>query len=109
MQLEEDISPEINIRFGNGPAKEQLILDTWCLSHQYNSICNALSSGLNIHLVENDFIRDVLQLGGKIDPSQNPIIKMGKVAKRALNAATFKARTITRGKNRDKRSAVVTN
>ena len=107
--MEEDISPEINIRFGNGAAKEQLILDTWCLSHQYNSICNALNSGLNIHLIGNDFIRDVLQLGGKIDPNQNVIKKMGKMEKRALNAATFKARTITRGKNRDKRSAVVGN
>lgn len=51
--VEEEISPEIAIQVGNGVTKEQLILDSWSVSHQYNQICNALGSGMNIHLLEN--------------------------------------------------------
>jgi hypothetical protein len=62
-------------------------------------------AGTNIHLVENEFIRDVMQLGRKLDVTELATNKkMSKNEKRLLNAATFKARTITRGKNRDKRS-----
>ena len=105
--VEEEISPEIAIQVGNGLNKEQLILDTWAVSHQYNSICNALGSGMNIHLLENDFLRDVFQMGIKVDPTTAAASKLSKNEKRAIQAASFKARTITRGKNRDKRSAVV--
>lgn len=51
--VEEDISPEITIQVGNGITKEQLILDTWAVHHQYNQVCNALGSGMNIHLLDN--------------------------------------------------------
>jgi hypothetical protein len=105
--VEEEISPEIAIQVGNGVNKEQLILDTWAVHHQYNSICHALGSGMNIHLLENEFLRDVFQMGIKTDPTQPSANNLTKVEKRAIQAANFKARTITRGKNRDKRSAVV--
>jgi hypothetical protein len=51
--VEEEISPEIAIQVGNGVTKEQLILDSWSVHHQYNQICNALGSGMNIHLLDN--------------------------------------------------------
>lgn len=51
--VEEEISPEITIHVGNGITKEQLILDTWAIHHQYGQICNALGSGMNIHLLDN--------------------------------------------------------
>lgn len=105
--VEEEISPEIAIQVGSGVTKEQLILDTWAVHHQYNSICCALGSGMNIHLLENDFLRDVFQMGIKVDATQATLKKLSKNEKRAIQAASFKARTITRGKNRDKRSAVV--
>lgn len=105
--VEEEISPEITIQVGNGITKEQLILDTWAVSHQYNEICTALGSGLMHHLLDNDFLRDVFQMGIKVDASQVTLKKLSKNEKRAIQAASFKARTITRGKNRDKRSAVV--
>jgi hypothetical protein len=105
--VEEEISPEIAIQVGNGITKEQLVLDTWSSIHQYNSICNALGSGMNIHLLENDFLRDVFEMGIKVDATQASANKLSKNEKRAIQAASFKARTITRGKNRDKRSAVV--
>lgn len=105
--VEEDMSPEITIQVGNGITKEQLLLDTWAIHHQYNCICNALGSGMNIHLLDNDFLRDVFQMGIKLDASQVAVKKLSKNEKRAIQAASFKARTISRGKNRDKRSAVV--
>lgn len=105
--VEDETSPEIAIQVGSGVTKEQLILDTWAVNHQYNSICNALGSGMNIHLLENDFIRDIFQMGIRVDASQVTLKKMSKNEKRAIQAASFKARTITRGKNRDKRTAVV--
>lgn len=105
--VEEDITPEIAIQVGNGVTKEQLILDTWAVHHQYNQVCTALGSGMNIHLLESDFLRDVFQMGIKVDATQVALKKLSKNEKRAIQAASFKARTITRGKNRDKRSAVV--
>ncbi|XP_055616577.1 interferon-related developmental regulator 2 [Toxorhynchites rutilus septentrionalis] len=100
--LEEDISPEICIKFG----KEALLLDTWSLHHQYICLRNALGFGMNVHLSENGFLRDVLQLGARLDDVQGNA-KMAKAEKKFINAAAFKVRTITRGKNRDKRSAVI--
>ncbi|CAD7086247.1 unnamed protein product [Hermetia illucens] len=101
--FEEDISPEINIRFGT----EALLLDTWAMHHQYTALCTVMGPGMTLHLQENDLVRDVFQLGPKVVPC--PISKSNKQSKHErhlLNAAAFKARTITRGKNRDKRSAV---
>lgn len=101
--LEEDISPEITIRFGT----ESLILDTWSMHHQYTALCAVMGPGMTSHLQENDFVRDVFQLGAKVVLS--PVTKTSKQTKHErhlMNAAAFKARTITRGKNRDKRSAV---
>uniref|UniRef100_A0A1B0GQ90 Interferon-related developmental regulator N-terminal domain-containing protein n=1 Tax=Phlebotomus papatasi TaxID=29031 RepID=A0A1B0GQ90_PHLPP len=101
--IEDEISPEINVRFG----KETLVLNTWSMHHQYTAVCSAIGSGINVHLAENDFLRDVLQLGEKLLPIGNVTSKQSKLEKHLINAAAFKARTISRSKNRDKRSAVI--
>uniref|UniRef100_A0A182Y507 Interferon-related developmental regulator N-terminal domain-containing protein n=1 Tax=Anopheles stephensi TaxID=30069 RepID=A0A182Y507_ANOST len=97
--LEEDISPEIGIKFG----RELLVLNTWAIHHQYTCLRNALGFGMNVHLAENVFVREVLQLGPKMDEPER-LRKTVKAEQRFINAAAFKARTISRGKNRDKRS-----
>ncbi|XP_050069778.1 interferon-related developmental regulator 2 [Anopheles maculipalpis] len=97
--LEEDISPEIGIKFG----RELLVLNTWAIHHQYTCLRNALGFGMNVHLAENVFVREVFQLGPKMDEPER-LRKTVKAEQRFLNAAAFKARTISRGKNRDKRS-----
>lgn len=107
LYIEEETAPEVTIQVGNGNVKEQLVLDSFAINHQYDSLCNALGSGMNIHLVENNVMRDIFELGAKLDATQAPLTKLSKNEKRAIQAASFKARTITRGKNRDKRSAVV--
>ncbi|XP_055372177.1 interferon-related developmental regulator 2 isoform X2 [Condylostylus longicornis] len=101
--LEEDISPEITIRFGT----ESLVLDTWAIHHQYTAICAITGPGMTCHLQENEFVREVLSLGPKVVPDPHvKAHKQTKLERHLVNAAAFKARTISRGKNRDKRSAV---
>lgn len=100
--IEEDTSPEINVRFG----RESVCLDSWALHHQYTSFCNVMGPGINNHLVENEFVRDVMQLGAKLSEMEG-LQKLTKAEKRFFNAESFKARTKARSKNRDKRSAVV--
>lgn len=103
--MQEDISPEITIRFG----RESLDLNTWAIHHQYTALCAILGPGMTSHLAENDFLRDVLELGTKIvQPGGGGAVmsKQTKLERHLLNAAAFKARTVSRNRNRDKRSAV---
>ncbi|EDW25664.1 GL26710 [Drosophila persimilis] len=105
--LEEDISPEINIRFGT----ESLTLDSWSIHHQYSALCTVMGPGMTSQLQENEFIRDIFELGARptnTGINGNAKIKPTKLERHLVNAAAFKARSISRGKNRDKRSAVVT-
>ncbi|XP_060666231.1 interferon-related developmental regulator 2 [Drosophila nasuta] len=105
--LEEDISPEINIRFGN----DSLTLDAWSIHHQYSALCTVMGPGMTSQLQENEFIRDIFQLGPRptnTGINGNAKTKQSKLERHLVNAAAFKARSITRGKNRDKRSAVFT-
>jgi len=101
--LEEDVTPEIQIRFG----KEILDIDTWSISIQYQKLCEIIGPGITTHLGENEFLRDIFQLGTKIVQSNGvPINKQSKLERHLVNAAAFKARTLSLRKNRDKRSAV---
>ncbi|KAH8323425.1 hypothetical protein KR067_008614, partial [Drosophila pandora] len=105
--LEEDISPEINIRFGH----ESLTLDAWSIHHQYSALCTVMGPGMTSQLQENEFIREIFQLGARLTNTGingNAKVKQTKLERHLVNAAAFKARSISRGKNRDKRSAVVT-
>ncbi|BES87848.1 Interferon-related protein conserved region [Nesidiocoris tenuis] len=101
--VENDELPNIQVRFG----QESLSLDSWSKKKQYDTFCQVLGSGMNLHLSENYLLRDILDLGEKISPLNSPTSKQSKLARTLLNAANFKARSISRAKNRDKRSAVV--
>lgn len=100
--IEEDITPEVHVKFG----QEILYLEGWCARSQYNACCRLLGPGINIHLAENQLLREIFHLGNKVLPiplSQ----KTSKLERTLMNAAAFKARTIQRNKNRDKRSAAL--
>lgn len=100
---QEDITPEIQIRFG----KEILDLDTWSINTQYQKLCDIIGPGITTHLAENEFLRDILGLGAKIVQTNGvPMGKQSKLERHLVNAAAFKARTLSLRKNRDKRSAV---
>jgi hypothetical protein len=103
--VESDEPPNIQIRFG----QESLSLDSWSRKKQYDSFCQVLGSGMNHHLTENDFLRQVLQLGEKVTQLNMAQNKQNKLTRHLMNAANFKARSISRGKNRDKRSVVLAN
>lgn len=101
--IEEDESPEINVRFG----QEAMVIGSWAQHHQYSTLCTVIGPGITSHLAENEFLREVLDLGACLVVSARGCNKPSKLEKHLVNAAAFKARTLSRGKNRDKRSAVV--
>lgn len=101
--LQDDVIPEIQVRFGN----EILILDKWSVNIQYDKLCDAIGPGITTHLTDNEFLREIFQLGPKIVQLNGASInKQSKLERQKVNAAASKARTLSRKKNRDKRSAV---
>ena len=57
--IEDDLSPSLTIKFN----KERLHIETWCRKRQYDALCHILGSGMNLHLTENELVRDVFELG----------------------------------------------
>ncbi|EFN75473.1 Interferon-related developmental regulator 1 [Harpegnathos saltator] len=92
----------MHVRFG----QEILYLEGWCARTQYNACCRLLGPGINIHLAENQLLREIFHLGNKVLPIPSSQ-KTSKLERTLMNAAAFKARTIQRNKNRDKRSAAM--
>lgn len=52
------------MRFG----QETLYLEGWCARTQYNACCRLLGPGINIHLAENQLLREIFHLGNKVLP-----------------------------------------
>lgn len=98
--VEDGEFPKLQVRFG----QECLSLDTWCRKKQYDAFRQALGSGLNLHLKDNDLLREILNLGEKIASLPSPLQKQSKLERHLLNAAACKARNICRAKYRDKRT-----
>ncbi|XP_021919874.1 interferon-related developmental regulator 2 [Zootermopsis nevadensis] len=101
--VEDGDPPDIQVRFG----QEILALDSWCRKKQYDAFCQVLGSGMNLHLTENDLVRDIFELGERLSPPYYAANKQTKLERHLMNAAAYKARTISRNKHRDKRSSVV--
>jgi len=102
--VEEGDPPNEKVKFG----QEVLYLDCWYKKLQYDWFCKPLGSGMNLHLNCNYMLREVFELGAPLPAfdaatSQRP----SKTERNAANQLAFKARTVSRNKNRDKRSAVL--
>lgn len=102
--VEEGDPSSEKVKFG----QEVLYLDCWYKKLQYEWFCKVLGSGMNLHLSSNYMIREVFELGAPLPAfdattSQRP----SKSERNAANQLAFKARTQSRNKNRDKRSAVI--
>jgi hypothetical protein len=99
--IENDVVPELQIKFG----KETLILDSWVRRKQYETLCNILGPSINVHLTDNDLLREIFEIlvppPTAVAPNQD---QMERYRKRLINAANYKARTVSRARNRDKRS-----
>lgn len=101
--IEEDTTSELQVKFG----KEVLMLDTWMKRKQYETLCNILGPSINHHLIENDLIKDIFQIETSLEDTRRPKYaqnQMERNKRKVLNAANDKARTLSRAKNRDKRS-----
>ncbi|XP_046388812.1 interferon-related developmental regulator 2 [Ischnura elegans] len=99
--VEEGEQPDVQVKFG----QEMLSLDTWCRKKQYDAFCQVLGPGMNLHLTENYLVREIFELGERVSLLNGAVYKASKLERHLMNAAAFKARTILRSKNRDKRSA----
>jgi hypothetical protein len=62
---------------------------------------------MNLHLSDNDLVRSIFGLGAPLPALDKLSSKPSKHERQYANQQAFKWRTQTRGKNRDKRSAVV--
>lgn len=97
--VEEGDAPDYTVKFGI----ESVRIDSWTSKRQYDSLCHLLGTGMNVHLQENDLLRDIFGLGAPIPVGALPPQKVSRFDRHMYNAAAFKARTKARSKNRDKR------
>ncbi|KAK3850618.1 hypothetical protein Pcinc_042687 [Petrolisthes cinctipes] len=121
------------ITLGPKHARQELLLDTWSLKIQYDSLCKVLNEGLNTHMTYNVGIqydslckvlneglnthmtynvgvRDVFSLGPppmQLTPSAAALTKR-QHKKINRESPASKARQMTRNKNRDNRAAAKT-
>lgn len=82
--IEDDEIPSETVKFG----RERLFIDSWCRKRQYEAFCNVLGSGMNLHLKQNDLLRDVFELGTPL-PIDEPVHKMSKFQKVGLSFFFF--------------------
>lgn len=103
--VEDKDYPDIQIKFG----QEVLEIDSWASKRQYDSFCAVLGSGMNLHLTENDLIREMFDLGPPILNSKALAAKnkISKYERHLMNMQACKVRTVARGKFRDKRSTTL--
>ena len=102
--VEEGEPPSQKVKFG----REVLRLDTWFAVLQYQWFCKILGPGINLHLAANHMLREIFELGNPLPTLDGGCTdKPSKEERHAANQLARKIRTGIRGKNRDKRSAVV--
>jgi hypothetical protein len=87
--------------------RETLEITSWGMKKQYDQMCKVLGSGMNLHLTENELVRSIFGLGSPLPALDMNSSRPSKHERHHANQMAFKWRTQTRGKNRDKRSAVV--
>lgn len=99
--VEDGISPDDVVKFGT----EYLQLQSWVQRRQYTALKDVLGTGVTVHLQENDLLRDIFDLGPQVKSSE--VQKASRYQRQLYNNAMSKARTLVRGKNRDKRNGTL--
>jgi hypothetical protein len=93
-------------------SNQYLYLDNWISKKQYEAFSDLLGNGMNIHLLENEFLRDVFELGPPVlmnnqqYDKQNKLSKMQRVSR---NKEEFRYRTKDLNKKREFKSVKVNN
>jgi hypothetical protein len=87
------------IKFGS----ESLYIDNWIRKKEYATFCDLLGNGMNIHLKENEFIRDLFDLGAPLndDAIKQKLNSMSRLEKAHYNKEKFKLRTKSLNKRRE--------
>lgn len=99
--IEEDETPNQIVKFG----RERLALESWCRRRQYDAFCDVLGTGINVHLSENEVLRDIFNLGAVIIHMDLPRVKRSDNSYE--NMIADKNRTKNMRKLRDKRADVI--
>ncbi|XP_070558092.1 interferon-related developmental regulator 1-like [Ptychodera flava] len=95
--VEDNELPYELIKFGS----ETLELDSWVRKTQYGALRDMLGAGMNLHLKQNELFREIFDLGAPLTLADSKALKLSKFERHMYNSAAFKARTLTRGKQRD--------
>lgn len=99
--IEEDEVPSLIIKFG----KERLVLESWSRRRLYDAFCEIFGTGLNLHLAENEVIRDIFGLGAVLVHMDLPRAKRSDNSYE--NMIADKTRTKNMRRLRDKRADVI--
>ncbi|XP_077987374.1 interferon-related developmental regulator 1-like isoform X2 [Glandiceps talaboti] len=95
--VEDNDVPYELIKFGS----EALELDSWIKRRQYGALREVIGAGMNLHLKQNELMREIFGLGAPLTVADTKALKLSKYERHMYNSAAFKARTLTRGKQRD--------
>lgn len=94
------------IKFGT----ETLFLDNWVKRKEYETFRDILGPGMNSHLQENDFIRDMFDLGAPLlvnDAAKKANLSgMSRFQKAQFNKEQFRNRTKSMNKKRENKGNV---
>ncbi|KAG8197893.1 hypothetical protein JTE90_020272 [Oedothorax gibbosus] len=100
--IEDRETLDVHVKLG----EEILYIDNWCHKRQYDAFCQILGSGMNLHLKQNDLLREIFQLGAPI-LDDKPLVKNSKLQRHSLHLAADKERKRFLSKMRDKRADVI--
>jgi hypothetical protein len=94
------------IKFGS----ENLFLDNWIRRKQYETLRECLGPGMNVHLQENEFIRDLFDLGAPLLNTDSNrklnLASMNHMQKTQFNREQFRNRTKSMNKKRETKDAI---
>lgn len=94
------------IKFGS----ESLFLDNWVRRKQYDTLRELLGTGMNTHLLENEYVRDLFDLGAPIpisaDRNRANTSSMTRIEKTQFNKEQFRNRTKNMNKKRENKEVV---
>lgn len=99
--LEEGEFDTQTIKFGT----ESLLLDNWVKRKEYETFRDLLATGMNNHLAENEYLRDLFDLGPPVQGSEQnrkaALSLMTSKQKAQINKEQFKSRTKSLLKKRE--------
>ena len=88
---------------------QYLYLDNWVRKKQYKAFSDLLGTGMNAHLIENEFLRDIFELGPPVliqNGQHDKELKLTKTQKASKNKEEFRYRTKDLNKKRENKKNI---